>query len=172
MSGRLDYTTGVGWADGRGSWGPDCVSLPSLLDGPADVRPVGCTRKATHILHGSTHCPVDEAIPLSLVSSAQDAVAQDLCVRRSEGALGCSADSVGMRPSAFTRPDASVGGAGPGRSQSLAGKPAPISDMWDSMISGLSGSCESEVVQAISALEDAGLLVQDTFPLDGGRDGP
>eukprot|EP00439_Symbiodinium_sp_Y106_P009523 s9357_g1.t1 len=36
--------------------------------------------------------------------------------------------------------------------------------MWDSMISGWSGSCESEVVQAISALEDAGLLVQDTFP--------
>ena len=98
-----------------GLGGPDCVSLPSLLDGPADVRPVGCTRKATHIIRGSTHCPVDEAIPFPC-TSAQDAVAQDQCVRRSEGALGCSTDSVGMRPSVFTRPDTYVGGAGPGSS--------------------------------------------------------
>ena len=163
MSGRWTIQQELGGPMAVGLGGPDCVSLPSLLDGPADVRPVGCTRKATHIIRGSTHCPVDEAIPLPC-TSAQDAVAQDQCVRRSEGALGCSTDSVGMRPSVFTRPDTYVGGAGPGSSQSLAGKPAPVSDMWDSMIRGLSGSCESEVVQAISALEDAGLLVQDTFP--------
>ena len=57
-----------------GLGGPDCVSLPSLLDEPANVRPVGCTRKATHILHGSTHCPVDEAIPFPCSRETIEAV--------------------------------------------------------------------------------------------------
>eukprot|EP00439_Symbiodinium_sp_Y106_P018184 s10184_g2.t1 len=163
MTGRWTLHQEMGGPLATGLGGSDCVSSISLLDEPADVRPDGCTREAFHIIRSSTHCPVDEAAPF-YCASAQDAIAQDQCVRRSAGALGHAANSVGVRPSVSSRPDTDDGEAGPGSSQCPAGKPVPVSDMWSSMIRGLSGSCESEVVQAISALEDAGLLVQDTFP--------
>ena len=114
MSGRWDYTTGGGWADGRGSWGPDCVSLPSLLDGPADVRPVGCTRKATHIIRGSTHCPVMKLFP-SLVQVLRMPSPGPMCPQV-RGCPGVFHGQCGDAASVFTRPDTYVGGAGPGSS--------------------------------------------------------